>query len=151
MTMVTDVHDAYFKYVATLWNNNDLRIYGENMAYILRFMDKIPASYTFFLARLLVGRAIVSTELNPAGADFYRDMRTNLQAAFNASIDAAIVNMRTTTIADLEMQTKSLIVAGWRRDLVQQNCRTLTEQWLMLSLLFQPNSLSDGHGTCCVS
>ncbi|MBE2190649.1 MAG: DotA/TraY family protein [Alphaproteobacteria bacterium] len=112
VTMVTDVYDAYFKYVATLWNNNDLRIYGENMAYILRFMDKIPASYTFSGPSVGWGAPLSSTELNPAGADFYRDMRTNLQAAFNASIDAAIVNMRTTTIADLEMQTE-VLDRGW--------------------------------------
>ncbi|MDD3020359.1 MAG: DotA/TraY family protein [Alphaproteobacteria bacterium] len=109
VTSVKDIYDAYFHYIVTLWQNNDLKLYGQNMAYILRFADK-PHSFTS--PSVGWGAPLSATQADPAGIDFYRDMRVNLQSVFNASIDAAVTAMRSSNIPDLQMTT-AVLDLGW--------------------------------------
>lgn len=109
---VTDIYDAYFKFIATAWANNDLKIYGENMAYILRFGDKLPSGYAFNTPSVGWGAPLSATQHNPAGVEFYREMRLALQAQFNGDIGSAITNMRNNPIADMEMST-AVLDLGW--------------------------------------
>lgn len=111
VSKVTAIYDAYFNYIVTLWNNDDLKAYGNNMAYILRFMDKKQAG-GFQTPSVDWDAPLTDSEYAPAGIGFYRDMRTNLQAQFNGDIQAAIDDMRQNNITEMEMSDE-ILELGW--------------------------------------
>lgn len=109
---VVNVYNVYFSYIMSLWANTDLARYGENMSYIVRFMDKLPGSYTFTGTSVPWDAPLSITNARPAGPQFYTDMRLNAQAVYNGAMDAAIVAIRSTSIPDMQMSSQVLDL-GW--------------------------------------
>ena len=106
VTGVIDIYDVYYTFIYDLWNNDDLRAYGQKMALILRFRDKgDPSGY--------------STSIDwggdpdaPAGPTFYSDLRVDRQAYFNALMASAILTIRSTGNPELDM-TPEILDLGW--------------------------------------
>ncbi len=109
---VKDIYDAYFNYIASLWTDPDFDVYGENMAYIDRFMVEVPAGHVYMSPSVGWYGSLNPAVPTVAGAQFYSDMRVLWQSIFNADIDAAIVNMRTNAIAKMQM-TAQVLDFGW--------------------------------------
>lgn len=107
---VKDIYDAYFNYIINLWADPDLRIYGKNMAYIVTFLSENPPAFVSPSVPWDASLALASPQ--PAGGKFYSDMRVNMQSVFNGVVNAAIVNMRTTAIAKMNMSSNVLDL-GW--------------------------------------
>lgn len=105
---INPLYEVHFDFIRDLWADNDLYLYGERMAYILKFMDKLspkpfPASTAI---------AWSADDRNPAGAQFYIDMRLLHQALFTVKMNTAINTVRTTANPSLDMD-QLILNAGW--------------------------------------
>lgn len=107
-----DIYDAYFKYIVSLWNNPDYRTYATNMAYIVRFMDRKPAALTLSSPSIPWDAPLDSSNAQPAGQQFYVDMRINLQAQYNSDMEAAIIATQSMNFNNARM-TQDIIDLGW--------------------------------------
>lgn len=106
ITGVIDIYDVYYTFIYDLWNNSDLRSYGQKMALILRFRDKgDPSNYSTSIDW-------GASPTSPAGPSFYTDLRVDRQAYFNALMASAILSIRSTGNPELDM-TPEILDLGW--------------------------------------
>ncbi|MEK7802673.1 MAG: DotA/TraY family protein, partial [Pseudomonadota bacterium] len=105
---INPLYEVHYNLIKRLWVDNDLYLYGKRMAYIIKFMDKLPPS-TFPPTTTTPWSA---DNENPAGVEFYIKMRIKHQALFRTDMDAALNTLRTTPNPALDMD-QLILNAGW--------------------------------------
>ena len=104
---IPNIYEVHFDFIKTLWFNADFRAYGTRMAYIVKFLDQLGGG-------ALPGTAAPwgAADKAPAGTDFYIQTRVNMQAMFNANMQAKLDDVRNNSGAALAMNSQ-ILYAGW--------------------------------------
>lgn len=105
---IEDIYNAYFKMVNDLWNNPNVKDYGMKTACNTKFKDHymcgiIPYSFS-------VGWDNPTDTI--AGQSFYKDVRLQAQATYNALM-ANVINIVRTTDNDGFLMDEKTLKTGW--------------------------------------
>jgi len=112
VTRVKDIYDSQFTFTRNLWYNAAIENYGTNMAYILRFWDRMPSGFMFSPGPYGWGASLGVADAGPAGATFYTDLRVDQQAQYEADIYFAVGNIMMNGIPEMDMSA-DVLARGW--------------------------------------
>jgi len=108
ITGIQDIYNVYFKNVLDIWNNTNIEGYGMHMACVLAFKGNTACTPAAMSTTVLWN----ADDNKVAGPQFYIDLRTTVQATFEAQLKAQLTTLRSTTNPQITMDANTLL-RGW--------------------------------------